>query len=138
MTHSGGRNHETFTSCGRTPLDPLLFYATGGFAYGGAKSSMQLTEAVVGPCFCGPWPSVLTNASSTMTGWTVGGGAEWMFAPHWTIKGEYLYYDLGSMSYAVPTFTRLNAGGAPFFGAGVAASASIKGGLTRVGVNFKF
>jgi hypothetical protein len=28
--------------------------------------------------------------------------------------------------------------GVPFFGAGVAASSSIKGGLTRLGVNFKF
>jgi outer membrane immunogenic protein len=68
----------------------------------------------------------------------VGGGAEWMFAPHWTVKGEYLYYDLGSAGYAVPTLTQLNAAGTPFFGAGAAASSSVKGGLTRVGVNFKF
>jgi outer membrane immunogenic protein len=123
---------------GWTPLDPLLFYATGGFAYGGVKSSMQLTEFVTGPCACGASPSVLTNSSSTLTGWTVGGGAEWMFAPHWTVKGEYLYYDLGSMGYAVPTLTQLNAAGTPFFGASGAASASVKGGLTRVGINFKF
>jgi outer membrane immunogenic protein len=123
---------------GWTPLDPLLFYGTGGFAYGGVKSSMQLTEFVTGPCACGPSPSVLTNSSSTLTGWTVGGGAEWMFAPHWTVKGEYLYYDLGSVGYAVPTLTQLNAGGTPFFGAGAAASSSVKGALTRVGVNFKF
>jgi outer membrane immunogenic protein len=123
---------------GWTPLDPLLFYATGGFAYGGVESSMQLTETVVGPCNCGPSPTVLTNASSTLTGWTVGGGGEWMFAPHWTVKGEYLYYDLGSTSYAVPPLTQLNGAGMPFFGAGVAASSSIKGGLTRLGVNFKF
>jgi outer membrane immunogenic protein len=123
---------------GWTPLDPLLFYGTGGFAYGGVKSSMQLTEFVTGPCACGPSPSVLTNSSSTLTGWTVGGGAEWMFAPHWTVKGEYLYYDLGSVGYAVPTLTQLNAGGTSFFGAGAAASSSVKGALTRVGVNFKF
>jgi outer membrane immunogenic protein len=123
---------------GWTPLDPLLFYGTGGFAYGGVKSSMQLTEFVTGPCFCGPSPSVLTNSSSTLTGWTVGGGAEWMFAPRWTVKGEYLYYDPGSVGHAVPTLTQLNAAGAPFFGASAAASSSVKGGLTRVGVNFKF
>jgi outer membrane immunogenic protein len=123
---------------GWTPSDPLLFYATGGLAYGGVKSSMQLTETVVGPCFCGPSPSVLANSSSTLTGWTVGGGVEWMFAPHWTVKGEYLYYDLGSAGYALPTLNQLNAVGVPFFGAGVATSASIKGGLARAGVNFKF
>jgi outer membrane immunogenic protein len=123
---------------GWTPVDPLLLYATGGFAYGGAKSSTQLTEFVTGPCACGPSPSVVTNSSSTLTGWTVGGGVEWMFAPHWSVKGEYLYYDLGSMGYAVPTLTQANSAGTPIFGASVAASASVKGGLTRVGVNFKF
>ena len=123
---------------GWTPLDPLLFYATGGFAYGGVKSSMQLTETPVTCTACGTSPSVLMNSSSTLTGWTVGGGAEWMFAPHWTVKGEYLYYDLGSTSYTVPNLTQLTAAGTPYFGAGVAASASVKGGLTRVGINFKF
>jgi outer membrane immunogenic protein len=123
---------------GWTPLDPLLFYATGGFAYGGVKSSMQLSETTGGACVCGAPPSVLTNANSTSTGWTVGGGAEWMFAPHWTVKGEYLYYDLGSTSYAVPTLTQYTAGGTPFFGASGAASASVKGGVTRIGINYKF
>jgi outer membrane immunogenic protein len=33
--------------------------------------------------------------SETRAGWTLGGGLEWMFAPHWTHKAEYLYYDLG-------------------------------------------
>jgi outer membrane immunogenic protein len=123
---------------GWTPLDPLLFYGTGGFAYAGVKSSMQLTETPVTCAACGTSPSILTNSNSTLTGWTVGGGAEWMFAPHWTVKGEYLYYSLGSTSYAVPTLTQLTAGGAPYFGASGAASASVKGGLTRVGINFKF
>jgi outer membrane immunogenic protein len=123
---------------GWTPLDPLLFYGTGGFAYAGVKSSLQLSETPVGCATCGVAPSILTNSSSTLTGWTVGGGAEWMFAPHWTVKGEYLYYSLGSTSYAVPTLTQTTAAGTPFFGASGAASASIKGGITKVGVNFKF
>ena len=51
----------------------LLIYGTGGFAYGQVDA----------------W-----GLASTNTGWTAGGGVEWMFAPHWSAKVEYLYVDL--------------------------------------------
>jgi len=53
----------------------LLAYGTAGFAYGQVDA----------------W-----GLSNTRTGWTAGGGLEWMFAPHWTAKLEYLYVDLDS------------------------------------------
>ncbi len=53
----------------------LLLYGTGGFAYGGVTAFQQ---------------------SNTRTGWTAGGGVEWMFMPHWTAKLEYLYTDLSA------------------------------------------
>jgi outer membrane immunogenic protein len=34
------------------------------------------------------------------TGWTAGGGLEWLFLPSWSFKVEYLYYDLGSANYS--------------------------------------
>jgi outer membrane immunogenic protein len=37
-----------------------------------------------------------------MTGWTVGGGAEWALGGNWSAKFEYLYVDLGSFN---TTFT---------------------------------
>jgi outer membrane immunogenic protein len=39
--------------------------------------------------------------SSTSAGWTVGAGAEWMFAPQWSVKAEYLYVDLGTNSSTI-------------------------------------
>ena len=51
----------------------LLVYGTAGFAYGGVSA----------------W-----GYGDTFTGWTAGGGLEWMFAPHWSAKVEYLYVDL--------------------------------------------
>ena len=51
----------------------LLVYGTGGFAYGGLS--------------VGPW-------NNTSTGWTAGGGVEWMFMPNWSAKVEYLFTDL--------------------------------------------
>ena len=53
----------------------LLIYGTAGFAYGQVDA----------------W-----GFSNTSTGWTAGGGVEWMFAPHWSAKAEYLYVDLSS------------------------------------------
>jgi outer membrane immunogenic protein len=29
------------------------------------------------------------------SGWTVGAGVEWMFAPNWVARGEYRYYSFG-------------------------------------------
>jgi len=53
----------------------LLLYGTAGFAYGQSDA----------------W-----GFSNTSTGWTAGGGVEWMFAPHWSAKAEYLYVNLTS------------------------------------------
>jgi outer membrane immunogenic protein len=36
-------------------------------------------------------PNLVASASKTTTGWAAGGGAEWMFAPQWSVKAEYLY-----------------------------------------------
>jgi len=42
---------------------------------------------------------------NTRTGWTAGGGVEWLFAPHWSAKAEYLYVglvtDTGRFHYPV-------------------------------------
>ena len=52
----------------------LLLYGTGGFAYGFATQNT------------GWWQN-----SATQTGWTAGGGLEWMFMRNWSLKLEYLY-----------------------------------------------
>jgi outer membrane immunogenic protein len=55
----------------------LLAYGTGGFAYGGIQAGFN-------------------GNTNTRTGWTAGGGLEWMFMPNWSAKVEYLYTDLSS------------------------------------------
>lgn len=37
------------------------------------------------------------------SGWTVGGGLEWMFAPGWSVFGEYNYMDFGRKDVAFVT-----------------------------------
>jgi len=43
----------------------------------------------------------LHSTSNVSAGWTIGAGAEWMFAPHWSLKAEYLYVDLGNISSTI-------------------------------------
>jgi outer membrane immunogenic protein len=117
---------------------PLLAYLTGGLAYGGASSNTTLAEQVAGPCPCGPFPAVAASTSTARLGWTIGGGLEYMFAPHWTVKAEYLYYDLGSVTYALPPIVQTTATGTPFFGAASASHVAFTGNIARAGVNFGF
>ena len=54
-------------------------YITGGAAFGNIQAQH--------PGFAG--------ASTTKTGWTIGGGVEVALVGNWTAKAEYLYVDLG-------------------------------------------
>ena len=119
-------------------MPSLLTYMTAGLAYGGASSNTTLAEQVAGPCACGASPSVAGSTSTARVGWTAGGGLEYMFAPHWTVKAEYLYYDLGSATYALPAIVQTTAGGAPFFAASTASHVNFTGNIARAGVNFGF
>ena len=85
-------------------IDPaLLAYVSGGLAYGGANSSTSQfltgTAPAFGPFYTPAW-GASGSYSDTHTGWTAGAGLEWMFFPNWSAKVEYLYYDLGSVTYA--------------------------------------
>ncbi len=84
---------------GVIPTSNLLLYSTGGLAYGGVRSSTQLNfnNTDTGVFLAHPRSPAPQSGSfsDTRVGWTVGGGLEWMFAPNWTAKVEYLYYDLG-------------------------------------------
>jgi len=115
----------------------FLAYGTAGFAFGHVSASTAFAEAVGGPCGCGPAVATAASSSATLPGWTAGGGLEWMFAPQWSLKGEYLYYDLGTMSYA-QTITQTDSLGRNFFGAGVSSNVHVKGNIARAGVNFHF
>ena len=44
-------------------------------------------------------------SSQTNMGVTIGGGMEWRFLPNWSLKGEALYYDLGTQTIVGPALT---------------------------------
>ncbi|WP_163202615.1 outer membrane protein, partial [Citrobacter koseri] len=45
-----------------------------------------------------PTTNFFGTKTGTQWGWTVGAGVEYAVAPQWSVRAEYLYYDLGSKS----------------------------------------
>lgn len=95
-----------------------LFYATGGYAYGGVKTRLtDLTGASV-------------EFSNTQSGWTAGAGIEspfkllGLFGPNWTTKTEYLYVDLGRKTDTVVP--------------GIVTSTGVTEHIFRTGLNYHF
>ncbi len=105
----------------------VLFYATGGLAYGDVKVSSSVQSQPGCPGFCGA-----ASDSDLKVGWTAGAGAEWKFAPNWSAKIEYLYYDLGRI-----TQTYSDSLGR-FPGTFVSTETKLTGNIARVGVNYQF
>ncbi len=75
-----------------TPDNRLMIYGTGGVAYGGGNSQFSAFDNTTGSFWSG-------NPSSTRVGWVIGGGVEYAITNNITIKGEYLYADLGSSKF---------------------------------------
>lgn len=80
----------------------FLLFAMGGLAIGQTKiGNSVLCPTCIPPA---PQPGTVNQNTNTSAGWTMGAGAEWMFAPRWSLKAEYLYVDLGSHSSTI-TYT---------------------------------
>ena len=115
-----------------------LLFATGGLAVGEIRASTNIipsggTSSCATNFFCSNG-----NTSSTRVGWTVGAGVEQAFASNWTVKVEYLHYDLGRVSYIAgeaSTFPAFLAfAGAP----NLIVNTRVSGDIGRVGVNYRF
>jgi outer membrane immunogenic protein len=126
---------------GWLPVNPLLIYATGGLAYGHVEADTSFYGSVANVAGTTPGTGFTTvSDSSTRAGWTVGGGLEWKIATHWTIKGEYLYYNLGSVNLNQTTLPLIFSGPPTLFLAagGIQSQAHYSGSIARAGVNYLF
>jgi outer membrane immunogenic protein len=93
-------------------MDTALFYAKGGYAWANNKLSVTV-------------PGFLSASDSHVhSGYTIGGGIEYMFAPNWSAKAEYMFTHLEGQTYTL---------GGLAFDSGTAEFNSIK-----VGVNYHF
>jgi outer membrane immunogenic protein len=124
---------------GYTVTPTLLFYATGGLAYGRVDSTLAVNGIIIGGTD-GTNPFTLTpvsgvfGSSTTKVGWTIGTGLEGLIAGNWTAKIEYLYIDLGTVSGSFVTPVVTATGGQLV----TSFSSHITDHILRVGVNYKF
>jgi outer membrane immunogenic protein len=97
-------------------LDASLLYFKGGYAWGDNKATASATAFGI-PVFSG-------SDSHFHSGYTVGAGWEYMFAPSWSAKAEYMYTNLSSETYTIA--------GTSF------ASGKIDFSTIKVGLNYHF
>jgi outer membrane immunogenic protein len=70
---------------------PGLLYAKGGYAWRD-NPNIGVTSAA-------GTPVAFTTDGNHQNGWTVGAGLEYMFAPNWSAKAEYQYYNFGNTTF---------------------------------------
>jgi outer membrane immunogenic protein len=94
-----------------------LFYVTGGAAIGDHHydGTVQMFGIASNP-----------SGDAIKVGWATGVGTEWMFAPGWTTKIEYLHADLGSATFS-----------ASMFGNQVSVTGHLTEDILRLGLNYK-
>jgi len=70
---------------------PALLYAKGGYAWkDGNNLNVRDASGV---------PVAFTTNGNHRDGYTVGAGLEYLFAPNWSAKVEYQYYNFGSTTF---------------------------------------
>jgi outer membrane immunogenic protein len=96
---------------------PALLYAKGGYAW---RDGNNIGMTVAGA------PAAFTTSGNSKDGYTVGAGLEYLFAPNWSAKAEYQYYNFGN--------TTVTAGPADVVGARFRNDEH----SVKVGVNYRF
>jgi outer membrane immunogenic protein len=117
----------TFRARGGWTSGTTFYYATGGAAVGRIATDVNILEATLPPVFMTQMAGA-ASITATNWGWTVGGGIETALSANWSLKGEYLYIDLGRVSGTV----------SPNGGADViTVSSAVRNHIFRLGVNYR-
>lgn len=99
-------------------FDRVLFYGTGGVAFGSIRSTFGDTLG----------PAVATSTVGRV-GWTAGAGIEYAIDNNWSVRAEYRYTDFGHLNYGVDAAT-----GA----AGISVSKRVTTNIATAGFSYKF
>jgi outer membrane immunogenic protein len=106
---------------------PGMIYVTGGGAWTGVQANGGAT-LVSGE-------TATFSNTTTLGGWVAGAGYEWMIAPNWTLRGEYLYYGFTGNNNS----NNANALVFPIAGVTVTGTTGkLNTQVVRVGLDYKF
>jgi outer membrane immunogenic protein len=105
----------------------ILYYATGGVAYGHVTENVNVNSS-------SSVPAIFTASSSAadLIGFVVGGGIEAALWGGWTGKVEYLYMNLGSISNTV------NISVPGVLTETVTTNSTVRDNIVRLGANYHF
>lgn len=101
---------------GVSPVGSLLIYGTGGVAYGGVTTTGHLRF---------PPNEINATHSSTEIGWAAGAGVEYALGAGWSVRAEWLHYDLGEVAWRPAAFAD-------------DVKTQAAGNLVRGGVSYRF
>ena len=89
---TGSSNNQLGSVTGRLGYTwgPALLYGKGGYAW---RDSNNIGVTIAGV------PQAFATTGNQKDGYTVGAGLEYMFAPNWSAKAEYQYYNFGSTTF---------------------------------------
>jgi outer membrane immunogenic protein len=132
---------------GFLPMNSLLVYGTGGFAYGRVDENVVLNSQP-GPgdfgiggfgfnCAAGP-NCFLGSSSRTAIGWTAGGGVEYAVWSNVSLKVEYLYVNLGGGDAVNVVAVSANGQSKPSSFTANYSGTSLNFQMVRGGINFRF
>ena len=121
-------------------IDRALVYATGGIAIGRVNSaaSIRVNDSFLGtPIVDAEWSGTFAK---TRVGWALGAGFQYAVSENWSVKAEYLRYDLGKHSYALNSTNPDSV--LPYDSGDYAMTIRVKartaGDIFRVGLNYRF
>ena len=100
-----------------------LLYATAGFAVADVQleATYQDTRS--------PPTAAAISADETKTGWVAGVGAAYQLTPQWSVRGEWMYVDLGTVRASSNATGR---------SAVFTTEAEVHGNALRMGVDYRF
>ena len=103
--------------------DRALYYVRGGLAMAevGARGKYNLDGAGLSSGLD------LADTTKTLTGWALGAGMEFAVTDRWSVKGEWMHYDLGSTSFVLDDNPSDNNN-----------KIGTTGEIARIGVNYHF
>jgi opacity protein-like surface antigen len=115
--------------------DNWLVYVTGGLALTRVEFDFAYTDDNSQPGLGLPGAHARGSTSATKAGWTLGAGGEYALSRNWSLTGQYLFVDFGSVDGAaqlIPTPT-LNE-----FSAVIESKADLHTNLILIGATYRF